>query len=120
MDLAKLANDEMAELIHKYRDRFVAAIALLPMNNIDAAMKETDRAIKDLGFKGIYVHSNINGKPLDSEEFLPLYEKMAHYNLPDLHPSLEGRQFRRLPDRGQVEVHRLRAYSAGPTRRRRP
>jgi predicted TIM-barrel fold metal-dependent hydrolase len=85
--LAKLANDEMAELVLKYRDRFVAAIALLPMNNIDAALKETDRAINELGFRGIYVHSNINGKPLDSPEFMPLYEKMAQYNLPIyIHP----------------------------------
>jgi predicted TIM-barrel fold metal-dependent hydrolase len=54
VDLAKMANDEMAELVSKYRDRFVAAIALLPMNNIDEAVKETDRAITDLGFRGIY------------------------------------------------------------------
>ncbi|MFC1932656.1 amidohydrolase family protein [Chloroflexota bacterium] len=87
VELAKLANDEMAELVLKYRDRFVAAIALLPMNNIDAALKETDRAINDLGFKGVYIHTNMNGKPLDSPEFLPLYEKMSEYNLPIyLHP----------------------------------
>lgn len=87
VDLAKLANDEMAELVRTHRDRFVAAIALLPMNNMEEALKEADRAIMDLGFKGIYVHSNINGKPLDSEEFLPLYEKMARYNLPIyIHP----------------------------------
>ncbi len=87
VDLAKMANDEMAELVLKYRDRFVAAIALLPMNNMDAALKEADRAIQELGFKGIYVHSNINGKPLDSPEFLPLYEKMSQFNLPVyIHP----------------------------------
>jgi predicted TIM-barrel fold metal-dependent hydrolase len=87
VELAKMANDEMAELCFKYRDRFVAAIALLPMNNIDAALKETDRAIKDLGFRGIYVHSNINGKPLDAPEFLPLWEKMVKYDLPVyIHP----------------------------------
>ncbi|MCR4393714.1 MAG: amidohydrolase [Dehalococcoidales bacterium] len=87
VELAKMANDEMAELVFKHRDRFVAAIALLPMNNIEAAIKEADRAIKDLGFRGIYVHSNINGKPLDSPEFLPLWEKMAQYNLPIyIHP----------------------------------
>ncbi len=87
VDLAKMANDEMAELVSKYRDRFVAAIALLPMNNTEAAVKETDRAIKDLGFRGIYMHSNINGKPLDSPEFLPLFEKMSGYNLPIyIHP----------------------------------
>jgi len=87
VELAKLANDEMAELVLKYRDRFIAAIALLPMNNIEAALKETDRAITELGFRGIYVHSNINGKPLDSPEFLPLFDKMAKYNLPIyIHP----------------------------------
>jgi predicted TIM-barrel fold metal-dependent hydrolase len=87
VELAKMANDEMAELCLKYRDRFVAAIALLPMNNINAALKETDRAIRDLGFKGIYVHSNINGKPLDAPEFLPLWEKMVKYDLPIyIHP----------------------------------
>ena len=86
-ELAQMANDEMAELLEKYRQRFVAAIALLPMNNVDAALKETDRAILDLGFKGIYVHSNINGKPLDDPEFFPLFEKMAQYNLPIyIHP----------------------------------
>jgi predicted TIM-barrel fold metal-dependent hydrolase len=77
----------MAELINKYRTKFVAAIALLPMNNPEAALDETDRAINQLGFRGIYVHTNINGKPLDSPEFLPLWEKMAKYNLPIyLHP----------------------------------
>ena len=87
VDLAKMANDEMAELVSKYRDRFVAAIALLPMNNIDAAIKEAERSISDLGLRGIYVHSNINGKPLDSPEFLPLFEKMSKCNLPIyIHP----------------------------------
>jgi uncharacterized protein len=86
-ELARLANDEMAELIAKYPDRFVAAIALLPMNDVDAALAEADRAIKELGFRGIYVHSNINGKPLDAPEFLPFFEKMAGYDLPIyIHP----------------------------------
>jgi uncharacterized protein len=82
IDLARLANDEMAELVGKYRDRFVAAIALLPMNNVDAALKEAERAINELGFRGLYVHSNINGKPLDSEEFMPLYQIASDHNLP--------------------------------------
>jgi uncharacterized protein len=87
VELARMANDEMAELVLKHRQRFVAAIALLPMNNIEAALAEADRAINNLGFKGIYVHSNINGKPLDAPEFWPLWEKMAKYNLPVyIHP----------------------------------
>ncbi len=86
-ELAALANDEMAELVGKYPERFVAAIALLPMNDIEAAIKEADRAINHLGFKGLYVHSNINGKPLDAPEFLPLFEMMASSDLPVyIHP----------------------------------
>ena len=87
VDLAKLANDELAELVLKYPDRFVAAIACLPMNNIDAALKEADRAINELKCRGVYVNSHVNGKPLDSAEFMPLYEKMSQYNLPIyIHP----------------------------------
>ncbi len=87
VELARLANDEMAELVAKYPDRFVAAIALLPMNDVEAALDEADRAVEELGFKGIYVHSNINGKPLDAPEFLPFFEKMAAYDLPIyIHP----------------------------------
>jgi predicted TIM-barrel fold metal-dependent hydrolase len=85
--LARLANDEMAELVAKYPEHFAAAIALLPMNNVEAALAEADRAINELGFKGIYVHSNINGKPLDAPEFLPFFEKMAALDLPVyIHP----------------------------------
>lgn len=87
VDLAKLANNEMAELVLKYPDRFAAAVACLPMNNMDAAMKELDRALNDLKFRGVQVNTPINDKPLDSPEFLPLYEKMSQYNLPIwIHP----------------------------------
>lgn len=86
-DLAKLGNDEMAELVLKYPDRFVAAVAGLPMNNMDAALREVDRAITELKFRGVQVFSHINDKPLDSPEFMPLYEKMSQYNLPIwIHP----------------------------------
>ena len=86
-DLAKRANDEMAELVAKYPNRFVAALATLPMNNIDAALKETDRAIKNLRFKGVYIHTPVDEKPLDAPEFMPLYEKMSQYDLPIvIHP----------------------------------
>ena len=87
VDLAKLANDGMAELVLKHPDRFAAAVACLPMNNIEAALEETDRAIVDLKFRGVQIFTPINDKPLDSPEFLPLYQKMSQYNLPIwIHP----------------------------------
>lgn len=87
VDFARMANDGMAELLLKYPDRFAAAVACLPMNNMDAALEEADRAIKDLKFRGVQINTPIEGKPLDSPEFMPLYEKMARYNLPIwIHP----------------------------------
>jgi len=85
--LAKLANDGMAEIVKQYPDKFVAAVACLPMNDMDAALKETGRAINELGMKGILIHTPVVDKPLDSPEFIPLYEKMAKYDLPIwIHP----------------------------------
>ena len=44
-ELARIANDGMAELVSKHPDRFVAFAASLPMNNMDACLKEVDREI---------------------------------------------------------------------------
>jgi predicted TIM-barrel fold metal-dependent hydrolase len=85
--LTKMANDGMAELVVKYPDRFVAAVACLPMANIEAALKEADRAINDLGCKGIMIHTPINNKAMDLPEYMPIYEKMSQYDLPIwIHP----------------------------------
>jgi uncharacterized protein len=88
IDLARLANDEMAELVTKYPERFVAAVAALPMHDTNAALKELDRAVSDLGFKGIQLFTPMRDKPLDSPEFMAIYEKMASYDLPVwIHPT---------------------------------
>lgn len=90
-DLSRIANDEMAELVVKYPDRFAAAVACLPMNDMNAALNEVDRAIKDLHFKGVQLFTPVIDKPLDSAEFLPLYEKMCQYDFPIwIHPQREA------------------------------
>jgi predicted TIM-barrel fold metal-dependent hydrolase len=87
IDLARAANDGMAELVRKYPDRFPGFVASLPLNNPDAAMRECERAVGDLGARGIQMFSNINGKPLDRPEYLALFERMAAFDLPVwLHP----------------------------------
>src|SRR3990172_6412286 len=52
-ELARIANDEVAEMVAKYPKQFIAAIANVPLNNTDIAIKEAERAIRKLGFKGI-------------------------------------------------------------------
>ncbi|MDE2166992.1 MAG: amidohydrolase [Alphaproteobacteria bacterium] len=87
-ELAKLANDGMAELVTKYPQRFPAFTASLPMNNPDAAVAELHRAIKGLGARGVQLFTNVAGKPLDLPEFQPIFDAMAAYDLPIwLHPA---------------------------------
>ncbi len=91
LELARLANDGIAELIAKYPDHFVAGVACLPMNNMDNALREAERAMETLNFKGIQIYTPCNDKPLDSPEFFPLYEMMVKYDLPIwIHPSREA------------------------------
>src|SRR6266851_9212005 len=68
-ELARLANDELAELCRKHPDRFPTFIAALPMNNIEASLAETDRAVNDLGARGIQVFTNVAGQPLSAQAF---------------------------------------------------
>ncbi len=97
-ELATIYNDELAELVLKYPDRFAAAVAILPLSDIEVALQELDRAINELRFRGIFLQTPIYSrledknqtvvtKSLDSPEFVPLYERMVKYNLPIwLHP----------------------------------
>ncbi len=85
---AKRINDYLAKVCHKYSGRYYA-YATLPYQDMDEAIRELDRAYKELGVKGIMMFSNINGKPIASPEFYPIYAKAEEYGLPILiHPAL--------------------------------
>jgi predicted TIM-barrel fold metal-dependent hydrolase len=58
------------------------------MNNVPAALEEMDRAIAQLGAKGVQLFTNVNGRPLDEPEFYPIFERcVKKYDLPIwLHP----------------------------------
>ncbi|MBI2219297.1 MAG: amidohydrolase [Candidatus Rokubacteria bacterium] len=87
-DLARMANDGMAEIVAKHPDRFPGFVASLPMNNPDAALKEIDRAIDGLGATGVQMFSNVAGHPLDAPQYQPLFDAMAARDLPIwLHPA---------------------------------
>src|SRR4029453_10499900 len=71
-DLARLANDGMAEIGERPPERFPAFVASLPMNSPDAALREIDRAIDHLGATGVQIFSNVNGKPHAAPEYRPV------------------------------------------------
>ena len=87
VEAARMCNDEMAEMVAKNPKEYIAAIANLPLNDMDAAVKEAERTITQLGFKGIQIYSRVNGKPPSADEMMPLYELMVKFDLPIwIHP----------------------------------
>ena len=107
-ELARVANDGMAEICRRWPEHFPAFVASLPMNNVPAALAEMDRAIADLGARGIQVCTNVNGRPLDEPEFFPVFERATnHHDVADLDASGATRRLRRLPHRAEVEVRDL-------------
>jgi predicted TIM-barrel fold metal-dependent hydrolase len=86
--LARVANDAMAEVCIKHPERFVGFAAALCMLDMEGAMEELHRSIKDLGARGVQIFTNVNGEPLDKLKYLPLFNAMAEYDLPIwMHPS---------------------------------
>jgi aminocarboxymuconate-semialdehyde decarboxylase len=87
-DLARLANDSMADIVGRHPDRFLGFVASLPMNNPDASVAEIDRAIGQLHATGVQIYTNVNGRALDGPEFEPIFARMAEHRLPIwLHPA---------------------------------
>jgi aminocarboxymuconate-semialdehyde decarboxylase len=73
-DLSRLLNDHLAEVVAKYPRRFVA-LGTLPMQAPDLAMMELDRCVKKLGFPGVQIGSNINGKNLNHADLFPIFQR---------------------------------------------
>jgi uncharacterized protein len=80
-EIARMANDALSDICDKHRDRFPTFIASLPMNNVDAALAEIDRAI-GIGARGIQVFTNVAGEPLSATKYRPIFRRMAQHDLP--------------------------------------
>ena len=87
-DIARIGNDSMAELCARHPERFPAFVATVSLLDPEAAVREAERAIHQLGARGVQIFTNIAGKPLDLPEFAPLFAAMAAHDLPIwLHPA---------------------------------
>jgi aminocarboxymuconate-semialdehyde decarboxylase len=85
-EMARHVNDGIAEMAGYAPDRFVG-LATLPMGDPDLAVRELDRAIRELGLGGVEIGTNIAGRELDDPLLLPVFEAIAELNVPVLvHP----------------------------------
>lgn len=92
IDIARKANDCLAQHAARRRDRF-SAFAALPMQDPDAAIIELQRAVRDLGFNGVLVNgfSQRYDEDIalfyDLPEYLPFWAELERLDVPFyLHP----------------------------------
>jgi len=74
-------NDNVAEILKRYPDRFIGA-AVLPIDNPEDMVAELKRATEELGFKAVSLASSYNEVYLDDKRFLPLYSEAQERNIP--------------------------------------
>ena len=91
-EVAKLANDRLAETIERNKSRF-RGFAALPMQNTDMAIEEMKRAVCDLGMVGVLVNgysqigSPDNDVYLDHPMYRAFWEELEKLDVPFyLHP----------------------------------
>ena len=87
-DWACRINDDLAGIVERYPGRFLG-FGNLGFGSVERTIAEADRCVKQLGFKGFQLFSNINGRTLDSPEFLPIYRHIAALDVPlNMHPGV--------------------------------
>jgi aminocarboxymuconate-semialdehyde decarboxylase len=85
-ELTRIANDGMADAVLRFPKRF-AGVALLFMDDPEAAEMELRRCIHELGFKGAMIFTNVGGKPIDDSHFDRIYGTAVELEVPLwLHP----------------------------------
>ena len=86
LPLVKLANNTMAELADR-SDRLIP-VATIPMAG-EEFVDEFERCIDNLGMAGAQIFSNVEGRPIDGEEFHGLYDAATGLDAPLwIHPQL--------------------------------
>jgi aminocarboxymuconate-semialdehyde decarboxylase len=73
LETSRFFNDHIAECVTREPKRFIG-IGTVPLQDVDLAIKEMERCVKELKMPGLEIGSNINGKNLSDQEFFTFYE----------------------------------------------
>ncbi len=85
--MAISSNDQLAEAIRKYPDRYAGLAAVAPQNPKEGA-KELERGVRKLGLKGAILNSHTLGEYLDDPKFWDIFAAAEALDVPIyLHPN---------------------------------
>jgi len=74
-ETARAMNEEYAAIVRSHPDRF-GAFAVLPLDDIDAAVAEVGYALDHLQLDGVCLPTNWEGQYFNNERFVPLFAEL--------------------------------------------
>jgi len=78
-------NDLCARIVKEHPKRFAGFASVPPLGG-KPAFEELERAVKELGLKGVHIFSRSGNHTLDNKEYWPFYEKVSELKTPiDVH-----------------------------------
>ena len=84
--IARAINESLADAVGKHKDR-LAALATLPLQDVDGSVEELRYAYHRLGIRGASAGTNVNGVYFDDPRFEPLFDALEELDMPlFLHP----------------------------------
>lgn len=112
-DMARLANDRLAEEVAKRPDRF-QGLAALPLQDPERASRELERCVKELGFRGALVNGFSQANTPDTvlyydlPQYRPFWKTVEQLDVPFyLHP--------RNPIASWAQIYEGHGWLMGPT-----
>ncbi len=87
---ASFVNDQYAELVERYPDRF-RAFAALPMPHVEEALGEMRRALDELRMAGVVMNTTVLGRALVEPDYEPIFAELNSRSAAlYLHPAGNG------------------------------
>jgi aminocarboxymuconate-semialdehyde decarboxylase len=84
---AQTVNNRIAEVVAQHPDRFVG-LGTVPLQAPELAVAELERAVKQLGLRGVEIATDVAGEELASERFRPFFAKAQELDVVVfMHPS---------------------------------
>jgi aminocarboxymuconate-semialdehyde decarboxylase len=69
---SRFLNDHLAEVVARFPGRFLA-LGTVPLQDPELACQELERCIRELGFPGVEIGTNVAGLELDDPRFAPFF-----------------------------------------------
>jgi aminocarboxymuconate-semialdehyde decarboxylase len=74
LETSRFFNDHITETVTRNPGFFIG-LGTVPLQDVDIAIREMERCMKELQMPGLEIGTNINGKNLSDRQFFPFYEE---------------------------------------------